>query len=111
MAKRLHLLGFDYGASNGRAILGTLEDGKVTLSKIDPSPECEHRDTVFDVNVENDSHGGGDIELVKDFVEYVTNGKASVSCTSIQASLAGHLAVFLADKSMKKGGEPQKVIL
>lgn len=92
-------------------IEGTLEDGKVILSKIDPSPECEHRDTVFNVNVENDSHGGGDIELVKDFVEYVTNGKASVSCTSIQDSLAGHLAVFLADKSMEKGGEPQKVIL
>mgnify|MGYP001535420371 FL=1 len=92
-------------------IEGTVEEGIFTLSKIDPSPECEHSDTVYDVKVDNDSHGGGDLDLVRDFVSYVTDGNASVSCTSIHDSLAGHLVVFLADKSRENGGEPQKVIL
>ena len=92
-------------------IEGTFEEGIFTLSKIDPSPECEHSDTVYDVKVDNDSHGGGDLDLVRDFVSYVTDGNASVSCTSIHDSLAGHLVVFLADKSRENGGEPQKVIL
>ena len=38
MAKRLQLLGFDYGASNGRAILGTLEDGKLTIQEMHRFP-------------------------------------------------------------------------
>lgn len=92
-------------------IEGTCEEGKIILSKIDPSPDCEHKDTVFDVNVKDDSHGGGDLELVRDFVSYVTGEKTSVSCTSIQDSLSGHLVVFLADKSRENGGALQKIEL
>ena len=32
--KVLNLLGFDFGASSGRAMLGTLRDGKLTLEEI-----------------------------------------------------------------------------
>lgn len=109
------------GASSGRRtihivgtkgeIYGECEIGKLTLSRIDPSPDTEHSDVVFDVSVENDSHGGGDIELVKDFVRYVRNEETSPSCTDINDSLAGHLVVFLADKSRENDGMPQKVIL
>lgn len=109
------------GASSGRRtihivgtkgeIYGECESGKLTLLKIDPSPEKEHSDTIIDLSAGNDSHGGGDMELVKDFIKYVRNEKTTPSCTDINDSLAGHLVVFLADKSRENGGIPQRVIL
>lgn len=108
------------GASSGRRtihIVGTLgeiygecESGRFTLSKIDPAPGCEHSDTEFDTSVKNDSHGGGDKELVRDFIKYVRGEEVSLSCTAIRDSFAGHLVVFLADKSRENNGAPEKVI-
>lgn len=92
-------------------IKGDFEKGKFTLSKIDPRPGCEHDDTVFDLRIDNDTHGGGDLDLVRDFVAYSRGENPSVSCTSISDSLKGHLVVFLADKSRENGGIPEKVIL
>lgn len=92
-------------------IKGDFEKGKFTLSKIDPRPECEHDDTEFDLRINNDTHGGGDLDLVRDFVAYARGENPSVSCTNIHDSLAGHLVVFLADKSRENNGMPEKVIL
>ena len=92
-------------------IEGDFENGIFTLSKIDPRPGCEHNDTVFDLKIDNDTHGGGDLDLVRDFVAYVRGENPSVSCTSINDSMLGHLVVFLADKSRDNDGIPQKVIL
>ena len=92
-------------------IKGDFEKGKFTLSKIDPRPGCEHDDTDFDLRIDNDTHGGGDLDLVRDFVAYARGEKTSVSCTNIHDSLAGHLVVFLADKSRENNGIPEKVIL
>ncbi len=92
-------------------IEGDFENGIFTLSKIDPRPGCEHNDTVFDLKIDNDTHGGGDLDLVRDFVAYVRGETPSVSCTSINDSMLGHLVVFLADKSRDNDGIPQKVIL
>lgn len=92
-------------------IEGDFEEGKFTLSKIDPSPGCEHEDTIFDLKIDNDTHGGGDLDLVRDFVAYARGVNPSVSCTSIHDSLAGHLVVFLADKSRENNGIPEKVVL
>lgn len=92
-------------------IEGDFEEGRFTLSKIDPRPGCEHEDTVFDLKVGDDTHGGGDLDLVRDFVAYARGEKPSVSCTSLSDSLAGHLVVFLADKSRENNGIPEKVVL
>ena len=92
-------------------IKGDFEKGRFTLSKIDPRPGCEHEDTVFDMKVGDDTHGGGDLDLVRDFVAYARGEEPSVSYTSITDSLAGHLVVFLADKSRENDGTPEKVIL
>lgn len=92
-------------------IYGDFEKATFTLSKIDPRPGCEHEDTVFDLKIDNDTHGGGDLDLVRDFVAYVRGDTPSVSCTSITDSLAGHLVVFLADKSRENNGIPEKVVL
>lgn len=92
-------------------IKGDFEKGRFTLSKIDPRPGCEHEDTEFDLRIDNDTHGGGDLDLVRDFVAYARGENPSVSCTNIHDSLAGHLVVFLADKSRENNGMPEKVIL
>ncbi len=90
------------------SIYGELESGKVTVSYIDPSPDCEHRDIVIDTNVDGDSHGGGDLALVSDFVSYARGEEVSVSCSSINNAFVGHLAVFLADRSRENGGRVEK---
>ncbi len=90
-------------------IFGNCEDGVFTVQKINPAPGCEFDTEIVDTKVENDSHGGGDIELVKDFVHYVRDGEMSISCTSVDASLLGHLVVFLADESRENGGKIMKI--
>ncbi|MBR2868794.1 MAG: Gfo/Idh/MocA family oxidoreductase [Clostridia bacterium] len=92
-------------------INGDFEKGEFTVSLIDPSPDCEHKDTTYDLKVGDDTHGGGDLDLVRDFVAYCRNETPSVSCTDIKDSLSGHLAVFLADRSRENNGMPEKVIL
>lgn len=103
--RKIHIIG-----TKGE-IFGTLESGKITVSLIDPRPGCEHLDRVFDVNVTDDSHGGGDLLLTEDFVKYVRDNDLSISCTSINESVKGHLTVFKADQSMKNGGRVENIIL
>lgn len=103
--RTIHITG-----TNGE-IFGDFEAARLTLSEIDPSPGCEHRDTTFDLQVENDTHGGGDLDLVRDFLAYIRGETPSVSCTDISDSLAGHLVVFLADRSMEQNGAPLPIIL
>lgn len=86
-------------------IFGKLDDGYFTVSKIDPRPGCEHSDEVVDVSSAEDSHGGGDMLLVEDFVRYVRGETPSLACTSIEDSVSGHLVVFEADKSREAGGK------
>ena len=47
--------------------------------------------------------------LAEDFVKFIQGEKPSLACTSIFDSVAGHLAVNLADESREHGGQPQKV--
>lgn len=47
-------------------------------------------------------HGGGDRLLVEDFVNYVDGEKGSISSTSLEQSVLGHLAVFRAEKARKE---------
>ena len=90
-------------------IFGNCEDGIFTVQKINPAPGCEYDSETFDTSVDGDSHGGGDIALISDFVDYVRDDRMSVSCTSIETSLLGHLVVFLADESRENGGKIMKI--
>lgn len=90
-------------------IFGNCEDGIFTVQKINPAPGCEFDRESVDVSVDGDSHGGGDIMLVRDFVNYVRDNEMSVSCTNIDTSLLGHLVVFLADQSRENGGKAVKL--
>ena len=85
--------------------------------KIHPTTTDERIVEEVDLNVSGDmvgaygGHGGGDERLSADFVSFVRGEKPSLACTSIFDSVAGHLCVYLADKSRENNGMPQEVIL
>ena len=87
---------------------GDFEGGSLHLQLIQTdSPTGYHFEDVEIATFSEDTHGGGDIGLIRDFVDYIRDGKVSVECTAIENSVAGHLAVFLADKSAAENGMPQ----
>ena len=51
---------------------------------------------------ESDGHLGGDSRIVKDFVNVMLGKPFSVSATTIEDSINGHLCVYAADESMEK---------
>lgn len=87
-------------------ISGIDQDQKFHLRKIDTRPGCEYSDEIIDLAAEGDlsaGHGGGDERLTEDFVSYIQGSKPSISCTTIDDSVNGHLCVYLADKSRIEG--------
>ena len=99
-------------------IFGNFEESKFTVLKINPSPEAHHGECdveEVDLKVGGDmvgaygGHGGGDEKLAADFVKFIRGEKPSLACTSIFDSVAGHLSVYLADKSRENDGAPEKV--
>lgn len=101
-------------------IFGNFEDSKFTVLKINPSPDAHNEECdveEVDLKVSGDmvgaygGHGGGDERLAADFVKFIRGEKPSLACTSIFDSVAGHLSVYLADKSRENNGEPMQVEL
>ena len=101
-------------------LFGNFEESKYTVLKINPSPDAHHEECdveEVDLRVTGDmvgvygGHGGGDERLAADFVKFVRGETPSLACTSVFDSVAGHLSVYLADKSRENGGEPQKISL
>lgn len=88
-------------------IKGVLDDATFTVRKIDPRPGQEYSAEVFnladqgDASGVNQTHGGGDLKLVEDFVSVLLGNKPSISSTSIEDSINGHLCVFKAEVSRK----------
>ncbi len=50
-------------------------------------------------------HAGGDVSIVKQFIEYVETGKRAKNITDITDSLMGHSLAFLAEESRLNGGK------
>lgn len=95
-------------------INGVFEKQKFVVSYINPHPDDDHIDKEVDLSAECSAfvgHGGGDHALVADFVRFVNEDNPSISCTSINDSVAGHLAIFCADESMNNGAAPVKIEL
>ena len=89
-------------------IFGKMEDSELTVTHINPDTNEGFISEKIDLSGENTrGHGGGDENLTADFIDYIRNGKRSISCTDINDSVAGHLLVFLADKSREEGGAMQ----
>ena len=91
-------------------IFGKVDDCRFTVRLLDPHSTNEYTEEVIDLNgISGDTsgikggHGGGDERLVADFVSVLLGEKPSISCTTIEDSVAGHMAVFCADRSMETG--------
>ena len=87
-------------------ITGVCHEDKFILRKIDTRPGCEYSEELIDLAAEGDlsaGHGGGDDRLTEDFVSYIQGSAPSISCTTIDDSINGHLCVYLADKARVEG--------
>ena len=52
-------------------------------------------------NAKYGGHNGGDYAIMHDLIRYMHGDRSSVSITSIEDSVNGHLCVFAAEKSRK----------
>lgn len=91
-------------------IVGKADESRFTIRLLDPHSVNEYIEEVVDLNgINGDTsgikggHGGGDERLVADFVSVMLGEQPSISCTTIDDSVAGHMTVFCADKSMETG--------
>lgn len=89
---------------------GCFEDSKYIIRRLTPSKDYSgYEETAYDVNVTGDmigakgGHGGGDTNLVLDFVDYINGHEPSVSCTTLEDSVVSHHTVFCANESRKTG--------
>jgi predicted dehydrogenase len=99
-SRSIHLVG-----TRGE-IQGVFEDSSFVIRHIDPRPGHEYAEDVVDLNVSGDKHGafaghgGGDLRLVEDFLHVVRGEPPSISTTTLEDSITGHLIGFSADRAM-----------
>lgn len=99
--RKIHIIG------TKAELYGNFEDNNFVIEKIKTEAPDGFVREFYDTNtMGGQGHGGGDPALTADFINFIRTGEQSISCTSIYNSVAGHLAVFLADKSMAEGGKP-----
>ena len=88
-------------------IKGTFEDGRFVLRRMLPDTKEGYAEQVFDLSAQGDmigargGHGGGDRNLVLDFLEYLNGAEPSVSCATLADSMRSHLVVFAAERARK----------
>jgi hypothetical protein len=88
-------------------IKGTFETSKFVVRIIDAAAKDGYKEEVHDLNIQGDmtgahgGHGGGDMRLVADFVNYLNGEEPSISCTTLKDSTTSHKVVFRAEKSRK----------
>jgi len=98
--RSIHLLGTD------GEIAGIFEDSRFVVRSRDVRAGHEYAEEIISIDEHGDmhgatgGHGGGDLQLVADFVNYVRGEPASPSCTSLHDSISGHLIGFQADRAM-----------
>jgi hypothetical protein len=89
-------------------IQGVFEESRFVVRHIDPRPGVEYTEETVDLAVAGDmsdaqaGHGGGDWRLMDDFVRFIQGEPRSISCTTIEDSINGHLVGFRADKAMNE---------
>ena len=99
--RKVHIVGTE------GEIEGTFDDNKFVVRHRDLRPGHEYTEEWVDLGNLGDTtgakggHGGGDLRLSDDFVEFVGGGKPSISCTQLADSINGHLIVFAADEALK----------
>ncbi len=97
-ARTIHLVG------TAGEIEGVMEEGTFVIRhpSIAGHDRPTYREEQVKVNVTADMHGGGDMRLVQDFVAVLRGESPSISTTSIEDSIYGHLIAYAADESMRQ---------
>ena len=87
-------------------IQGVFEEQSFVVRRIEPGTEYteERVDTAVSGDMQGafGGHGGGDLRLVEDFVSLVRGEPRSISCTSLDDSIASHAVGFAADAAMEQ---------
>ncbi len=87
-------------------IYAELENKFVKIKTLNPDPNKYFDERIIDLSkTPDEGHGGADTALTADFIKFIRDDNPSVSCTSIQNSVAGHRVIFLADKSRENNGQ------
>ena len=86
-------------------IYGVFDDSLFVVRHIDPRPGMSigrsgGPHVTGDMSGAHGGHGGGDLRLVDDFVRFIQGEPRSISCTTIEDSINGHLVGFRADRAM-----------
>ena len=85
-------------------IEGVLETNEITLRTYARDALMGKTETI-DVhpisNAKDGGHSGGDYAIMHDLVRYLNGDKSSISITSIEDSINGHLCVYAAEESRK----------
>jgi len=86
-------------------IVGVLEEDEFILRRVSSGTELFGTDEKVQVHPINNAkyggHNGGDYAIMHDLVRYMHGDRSSVSITSIEDSVNGHLCVFAAEKSRR----------
>lgn len=87
-------------------IEGKLEEGKFILRTYHPdifTGKVEEYDVNKQMinNVEFGGHSGGDYAIMHDLIAYLNGDKTSVSITSLEDSVNGHLCIYAAEKARR----------
>ncbi len=100
--RNMHIIG-----THGE-IEGSTEEGKFILRTFDRSGDrFWYDEEVIDINskIKNSSnysgHAGGDYAIMNELCAYLNGDKSSISITSIDDSINGHLLVYAAEESRK----------
>lgn len=80
-------------------IQGSDETGAFVVRHPDARAGHEYSEETVDVNAGTDGHGGGDLRLVEDFVHTLQGKPRSISSTTLEDSIYGHLIGFAADRA------------
>ena len=86
-------------------IEGWISDGVLHLYQYDKKT-AQYKETTFNFNDtegETGGHFGGDRGLASDFCDLIQGKEPSVSCTSIDDSVWGHLVCYASDVAQKTG--------
>ncbi len=84
-------------------IQGDIRDGFFVVRHMDARAGHEYSEEKIDVTGSEDGHGGGDGRLAADFAHIMAGKEHSISTTSLEDSVYGHLIGFTADDSRRQG--------
>lgn len=102
-ARSIHIIG-----TKGE-LYGTFESGRFTISHIAPGAPTGRVQHMVDISASQEGchHGGGDREVVLDFIAHLRGKPTSPGKTLLEDSVNGHRIVFLAEKSRLAQGAIQ----